>query len=157
MITHAKRGVGAPIEALPTLPAGALVRLSCSDDPWLRRYHGQYGRVVSHKGLVVEVSLKDGTVLPFWRREAQPVPGTPAGRGVGTALDDRCLAELASVPGFSLQAERQKVGLTQREMAAAMAVTVQRISQIEAQVSVPRQTAMRYVHAIAAALEEGAA
>jgi hypothetical protein len=42
-------------------------------------------------------------------------------------------------------------------MAAAMAVTVQRISQIEAQVSVPRQTAMRYVHAIAAALEEGAA
>jgi DNA-binding transcriptional regulator YiaG len=157
MITNAKPGVGAPIEALPTLPAGALVRLSCSEDPWLRRYHGQYGRVVSHKGHVVEVSLKDGTVVPFWRREAQSVPGTPAGRCFSTALDDRCLAELAPVPGFSLQSERQKVGLRQREMAAAMAVTVQRISQIEAQVSVPRQTAIRYLRAIAAALEEGAA
>src|SRR5437016_12245218 len=99
MIAHAKRDAGAPIEAPPTLPAGALVRVTCSEDPWLRRYHGLYGRGVSDNGFVVEVSLKDGTVAPFWRREVDTIPGASGSRRAGPGSGDRRSAGVASAPG----------------------------------------------------------
>jgi DNA-binding XRE family transcriptional regulator len=91
--------------------------------------------------------------MAFWRQEVQMLPGNAGKTYDRMAAGDQYIARNRSVPGFSLQVERQKAGLTQREMAAAMAVTVQRISQIEGQLSVLPQTAARYALAIRTAME----
>jgi|ERR1700730_9509658 DNA-binding transcriptional regulator YiaG len=149
---HRKRRGGPATAFLPPLTAGALVRLTCLGDPWLRRYHGLFGRVVRSEGAVVDVALSDGRVVSFWRQEVQMLPGIPGKTNDRTAAGDEYLSCNPSVAGFSLQAERQKASLTQHELAAAMAVTVQRVSQIEGQLSVLPQTAARYARAIRTAM-----
>ncbi len=142
---------------LAPLPRGSLVRLSCVGDPWLSRYHGLFGRVVTSDGTVVEVALSAGSVVSFWRHEVTRLTAPYEPPAKLTESNSESLVSSTAVPGFSLQAERQRAGLTQRAMARAMGVTVQRISQIEGQLAVRPPTVARYVLAIRAAVESCAA
>jgi DNA-binding transcriptional regulator YiaG len=125
---------------------GSVVRVICSKDPWLERYSGMHARVECADGLVVDVLLPSGDLQSFWRNEVEPLPSVPSPAEEQSALTDEGM-----VRGFSLQVQRRRAGLTQMALAAAMGVSVPRISQIEARRGVRNATARRYLEAIRAA------
>ena len=134
-----------------SLVAGTFVRVRRTSDPWLRRYSGSRGRVVRDDGLVADVVLLDGDLVSLWRGEVEPLPA-----GLHDERWERLLTDQDSVPGFSLQLERQRAGLTQMAIAIAMGVSVPRISQIESLPGVRAATAVRYLDALRTAAADAA-
>ncbi len=144
---------------LAPLPAGTFVRVSRTRDPWLRRYSGLRARVEEDNGLIAEVMLPGGDLVSLWSYEVEPLASQMRGRVVERSEDAapqglRTRHHLA--PGFLLQSERRRAGLTQMAIAAAMGVSVPRISQIESLPRVRTATAMRYLSALRAATTSAA-
>ncbi len=136
---------------LDRLPAGSLVRIIHTNDPWLRRYGGMRASVGQDDGLIVEVLLSCGHLMSFWRNEVAPISVTTdswghEGSGLGEPHD--LLVEHGAVPGRSLQGQRRRTGVTQAAVATVMGVSVPRISQIEAAPAVRTVTAARYLEAL---------
>jgi DNA-binding transcriptional regulator YiaG len=144
---------------LQRLPAGTLVRVGRTGDAWLRRYSGLHARVVSDDGVITDVMLPGGDLVSLWRSEVESVSSAFHAR-VGQRLEqparDSLLAGQDRVPGFSLQVERHRAGLTQMAVARAMGVSVPRISQIESRRAVRAATATRYLSALRAATANAA-
>jgi hypothetical protein len=139
---------------LEPLLVGSIVRVICSKDSWLERYSGMQARVERDAGLVVDVLLPSGDLLSLWREEVEPIESRwHAQADPPTALPKphKRSGQQGAVPGFSLQAERRRAGLTQVAIAMAMGVSVPRISQIEARPAVRSATASRYLIALRAA------
>lgn len=64
---------------------------------------------------------------------------------------------MADIPGLDLKLRRTAAGVTQREIAERMGVSAQFVSHIEARRVVRAATASRYVAALDAAANKGAA
>jgi hypothetical protein len=139
---------------LQPLLLGSIVRVICSKDSWLERYSGMQARVERDDGLVVDVLFVNGDLLSFWRDEVEPVESMShfqADERAALPEPRQRSGQQGPIPGFSLQAERRRAGLTQVAIATAMGVSVPRISQIEARPAVRNATATRYLVALRAA------
>ena len=136
--------------ASSSLAAGTFVKVGRTSDPWLRRYSGSRGRVVRDDGVVADVMLLGGDLVSLWRGEVEPLPE------VSHDEARERLADEDYVPGFSLQLERHRAGLTQMAIAGAMGVSVPRISQIESLPGVRAATAIRYLDALRTAAADAA-
>ncbi len=133
---------------LEPLPAGSWVRVTCAGDAWLQRYRGMRGQVERDDGLIVDVLLPGGSLMSFWRDEVHVLVSRPTSRSGRSPVSQETQVRQLAVPGFALQAERRRSGLTQLAIATAMGVSVPRISQIETGPTVRSATVGRYLEAL---------